>query len=175
MIPPALPADLRAGLDAKLHGLSRSDAAARSATISETYRRGGGSAAIRSETDALAYGLARMPATYAAVAACLNALREVRPDFAPESLLDIGAGPGTATWAAAESFASLATFTSIDANAALRTMALELFGQSPRLAAVDYMQGGALVALANAKAADLVVASYVVGEINDAGAPRSPS
>src|SRR3954449_12242670 len=155
MIPPDLPAELKAALDAKLHGLSRHEAAARSAAISQTYRSGGGSAAIRSEADALAYALARMPATYAAVTACLNALCEVKPGFAPDSLLDIGAGPGTATWAAAEAFASLDRFTSIDANAALRTLALELFGQSARLSAVRYIQGHAQAALANVEAADL--------------------
>ena len=48
-----------------------------------------------------------MPATYAADVASLNALVEIRPDFAPTSLLDVGAGPGTATWAAAEAFPSL--------------------------------------------------------------------
>ena len=63
MIPPNLPAELKAALDAKLHGLSRTDAATRAALISKTYRDGGGSGAIRSETDALAYALARMPAT----------------------------------------------------------------------------------------------------------------
>src|SRR4051812_29039185 len=118
MIPPDLPPDLKAALDAKLHGLSRGDAAARAAAISRTYRGGGGSAAIRTEADALAYALARMPATYAAVTACLNARREIRPDFAPDSLLDVGAGPGTATWAAATAFASLEHFTAVDANAA---------------------------------------------------------
>ena len=77
MTAPDLPAELKAALDAKLHGLSRSDGRA-FRKISETYRAGGGSGAIRSEADALAYALARMPATYAAVAASLNALREVR-------------------------------------------------------------------------------------------------
>src|ERR1700730_686341 len=99
MTAPDLPAELKAALEAKLHGLSRSDVGERSARISETYRSGGGSAAIRTEADALAYALARLPAAYAAVAASLNALCEVRPDFAPKILLDIGAGPGTATWA----------------------------------------------------------------------------
>ena len=84
--------------------MSRNDAAERAAAISKTYRDGGNSAAIRSETDALAYALARMPATYAADIASLNALCEIRPDFAPTSLLDVGAGPGTASWAAAEAF-----------------------------------------------------------------------
>src|SRR3954452_3075807 len=98
MTSPDLPAELKAALDAKLKGFSRNAAADRSASISKTYRDGGGSGAIRSETDALAYALARMPATYAAVTASLNALREIRTDFLPKTLLDIGAGPGTATW-----------------------------------------------------------------------------
>jgi ribosomal protein RSM22 (predicted rRNA methylase) len=166
VIAPGLPVELKAALEAKLHGLSRSDAAGRSAKISETYRSGGGSTAIRSEADALAYALARMPATYAAVAASLNALCETRPDLAPKTLLDIGAGPGTATWAAAETFSSLADFTSIDANTALRTLALDLFDKSSRLSNVRYMPGDAV---ANAEAADLVIASYLIGELDNAG------
>jgi ribosomal protein RSM22 (predicted rRNA methylase) len=168
VIASGLPVELKAALEAKLHGLSRSDAAERSARISETYRRGGGSAAIRSEADALAYALARMPATYAAVTAALNALCEIRPDFAPKTLLDIGAGPGTATWAAAETFASLAGFTSIDANPALRTLALDLIGKSVRLSDVRYTRDDARAALAGAEAADLVIASYLIGEMDDA-------
>jgi ribosomal protein RSM22 (predicted rRNA methylase) len=168
MISPALPVELKAALEAKLHGLSRSDAGERSARISETYRSGGGSAAIRTGADALAYALARMPATYAAVTASLNALCEVRPDFAPKTLLDVGAGPGTATWAAAETFSSLVDFTSIDANTALRTLALDLFGRSPRLSGVRYAHGDARAALPEAEAADLVIASYLIGEMDDA-------
>src|SRR5580692_6725312 len=99
MTAPDLPAELKAALDAKLHGLSRNDAAERAAAISKTYREGGHSGAIKSEIDALAYALARMPATYAAVTASLNALREIIPRFEPASLLDVGAGPGTASWA----------------------------------------------------------------------------
>src|ERR1700686_2124292 len=94
MTAPDLPAELKAALDSKLQGFSRSDAAERAAVISQTYRDGGGSGAIVSEADALAYALARMPATYAAVTASLNALREIAPDFSPKSLLDVGAGPG---------------------------------------------------------------------------------
>jgi ribosomal protein RSM22 (predicted rRNA methylase) len=167
MTAPDLPAELKAALDAKLQGLSRSDAAERAAVISRTYRDGGGSAAIRTELDALAYALARMPATYAAVTASLNALRESTPGFAPVSLLDIGAGPGTATWAAAEAFSSLTGFTLIDANSALRALALDLFHDS-RLSGVEYRHREARAALADAEAADLVVASYVIGEMDKA-------
>jgi ribosomal protein RSM22 (predicted rRNA methylase) len=169
MISPDLPAELKSALDAKLHGLSRSDAAQRSAAISRTYRDGGGSASIRTEADALAYALARMPATYAAVTAGLNALREVQPDFAPKSLLDIGAGPGTATWAASEAFPSLTDFAALDSSTALRALALDLIRDSTRLSGVRYVHGEARAALADAEAADLVIASYLVGEMGDSG------
>jgi ribosomal protein RSM22 (predicted rRNA methylase) len=166
---PNLPSELKAALETRLHGLSRNDAAGRAAVISQTYRDGGGSGAIRSDADALAYALARMPATYAAVTASLNALGEVRPEFAPKALLDVGAGPGTATWAAAESFASLDAFTLLDANTALRNLAVALARDSSRLSTMRYDQGDARARLANAPAADLVVASYVINELDDAG------
>ena len=168
MTSPDLPAELKAALDGKLRGFSRSDAAGRAASISKTYRDGGGSAAIRSEADALAYALARMPATYAAVTASLNALVEIRPDFAPKTLLDVGAGPGTATWAAGEAFPSLQDFTLLDANDTLRTLALGLVTDSFRLREVNYERGEARATLKKADTSDLVVASYMIGEISDA-------
>ena len=167
MTAPDLPTELKAALDARLQGLSRNDASVRAALISKTYRDGGGSGAIRSEADALAYALARMPATYAAVIASLNALREVRPDFAPKNLLDVGAGPGTASWAAAEAFSSLQSFALIDANGALRTLALQLVGTSARLRDIKYRHGEAGAALADSEPADLVVASYMMGELGE--------
>ncbi|WP_342712930.1 small ribosomal subunit Rsm22 family protein [Bradyrhizobium sp. B124] len=168
MTSPDLPAELRAALNARLEGLSRSDAAGRAAVISQTYREGGGSGTIRTETDALAYALARMPATYAAVVASLNALTEIRPDFAPASLLDVGAGPGTATWAAAETFTSLQGFTLLDANGALRTLAEGLFQRTTRLHDASYQLGQARALLDKADPADLVVASYMIGELGEA-------
>ncbi|KRR29702.1 small ribosomal subunit Rsm22 family protein [Bradyrhizobium retamae] len=168
MTSPDLPAELKAALDGKLRGFSRSDAAGRAAAISKNYREGGGSTTVRSETDALAYALARMPATYAAVTASLNALVENGPDFAPKTLLDVGAGPGTATWAAAEAFPSLTDFTLLDANAALRALALDLARNSTRLRDIGYQLGEARAGLAKADTADLVVASYMIGEIGDA-------
>jgi ribosomal protein RSM22 (predicted rRNA methylase) len=168
MTSPDLPAELKAALDARLQGLSRNDAAGRAALISQTYREGGGSGTIRTEIDALAYALVRMPATYAAVTASLNALREITPHFAPASLLDVGAGPGTATWAAAEAFPSLKSFTLLDANSVLRALALDIGRGSVRLRDMTYQRGDARAALADAEAADLVVASYVIAEISEA-------
>ena len=109
-----------------------------------------------------------MPATYAAVTASLNALCEIHPEFAPISLLDVGAGPGTASWAAAEAFSSLQDFRLLDANDALRKLALDLVSDSFRLRKAVYERGEARGLLSRTEAADLVVASYMIGEIGDA-------
>lgn len=167
MIPPSLPAELKAALEQLLHGTQRADAAARAERISLTYRGGGTSAPITTEADALAYAGARMPATYAAVGACLNALTAIRPDFAPTTLLDVGSGPGTASWAAAQAFETLQSFTLLDANPALRKLALQL-GEATRLPAIDYRLGDAGKTLSDAPAAALVIASYVINELSDA-------
>jgi ribosomal protein RSM22 (predicted rRNA methylase) len=163
---PELPAALRGALEAKLHGVARDDIAARAAQISRTYRDGGNSRAIATPTDALAYALVRMPATYAAVAASLDALLEARPGFAPQNLLDVGAGPGTASWAAAEAFSSLQDFALLDINAALQSLALEFSRAHPRLSAMTCRRDAH--ALYEAEPADLVIASYLIGEVGDA-------
>ncbi len=168
MISPDFPASLRAVLEQQAHGLSRGDAAARAATISRTYRDGGNSGTIRNDADALAYALARMPATYAAVAACLNALTEVRESFHPESLLDVGAGPGTATWAALQTYPTLQRVNLLDANTALRRLALTLSTEQMPNTSFDYQQADARSGIAAMQQADLVIASYMIGELDAA-------
>jgi ribosomal protein RSM22 (predicted rRNA methylase) len=163
-VPPDLPPDLRAALDQLATGVLRKDLAGRAAAQSQNYRSGGGSRDIRSRDDALAYAFARMPATYAAAIAVLNALRGVN-DLAPRSLLDIGAGPGTAAIAATHAFPTLADIRLVETNAEMRALGAALLAQSelPVLRAASY---SALAARhADLPAADLVTASCVAGEV----------
>ncbi len=99
------------------------------------------------------------------VTASLNALHQQRPDFAPRSLLDVGAGPGTASWAAAQHFIAL------DTNLALRALALDFVADTSHLSQLHYERGEALTAIASAQPSDLVIASYVINEMADA--PRA--
>ena len=100
---PALPPALKARSTALLEGVSRKELAARAAAISESYRAGGTSAVtVADELSVLAYIFSRLPATYAVAVAVFATLREAAPDFVPKSFLDVGAGPGTASWAAAD-------------------------------------------------------------------------
>ena len=161
----ALPGFVSGALKAKLENVSRTDLKARAQRISEAYRTGGGSTVIRSDLDALAYAVVRMPATYAAVRAALAQTLEIIPDFAPRTLLDIGAGPGTATWAASDAWPSLERAALIDENAHLlalaETMPAPSLDVSPQRAALA-------AALSGAEAADVVMASYVLTELPDA-------
>lgn len=57
---------------------------------------------ITSKEDAVAYAVSRMPATYGAVYSALEHSLEMMPNERITSLLDVGAGTGTATWAVNE-------------------------------------------------------------------------
>ena len=91
-----------------------------------------------------------MPATYAAVTASLNALGE-SGRILPGKPARCRRRPGTATWAAAEAFSSLERFTLLDANSALRTLALDL-GQRSTACATWLRRGEARAALADSRA-----------------------
>ncbi len=55
----------------------------------------------------------------------------------------------------------------MDANAALRELAIELTQSDPRLSAMRYEKGDARKLADEQQPADLVVASYVINELND--------
>src|SRR6185436_20102332 len=104
-----LPPSLRAAIDRELQGIALSDLARASETLSQRYRAElqDGRLHLADEFAARAYLTTRLPATFAAISAALNAAEEARPDFAPRTMLDAGAGPGPATWASAQCWSSL--------------------------------------------------------------------
>jgi ribosomal protein RSM22 (predicted rRNA methylase) len=163
---PALPPELKAATDALLEGVSRKELAAQAAAISQTYRAGGGSAAtITDEASVFAYLLTRLPATYAVAAAVFDAVRQASPEFAPRTLSDVGAGPGTASWAAVETWNGIKRITMADSNPAFLHVARALTTGSTPLPEME------IVALDlrdfAPPRADLVTASFVLAEIED--------
>ncbi|MBV9568231.1 MAG: SAM-dependent methyltransferase, partial [Hyphomicrobiales bacterium] len=112
-----LPPALSAAIEKLAAGMRQSEVVQRTALISAQYREGKGSqTAIASEDDVAAYLLARMPATFAAASASLRAASELMPSFSPSSLLDLCAGPGTASFAALSLWPEISTVTMVDAN-----------------------------------------------------------
>jgi len=158
---PGLPPRLKDAVDALLEGVSRKDLAARAQAISAHYRAGAGSAsAVTSELDTLAYVIARLPATYAVARAVLNQVRDAAPDFAPKTLLDAGAGPATASWAALETWPGIERATLTDSNEQFLALARKL---SP-MANASFLAHD--LRRDNLPTADLVVAGYVLAEIS---------
>lgn len=161
------PPALVAALDRLLEGRSRRTLAQRATRLSQAYRDGCGSqAVIRSADDVLAYLTARLPATHAAALAVMREVRARCAAFAPRSLLDAGAGPGTASWAAATCWPQIESIVMLDRNAPFLDVARELARAAahPALAAARIVAAD-LNRLPALPQADLVVAGYLMAEM----------
>ncbi|HEV2514006.1 MAG TPA: small ribosomal subunit Rsm22 family protein [Devosia sp.] len=159
-----LPADLSAAVRRLAEG--RKGLGDSSARISEHYRqRGASRQVIGGADDAVAYALSRMPATYAAVSAVLEELQARAPEFAPRTLLDAGAGPGTAGWAVAEAFEGIAP-TLMDHNRAFLALAATL-AEGTALAGAELLELD-LGRFELATRYDLVTCAYALTELPDA-------
>ncbi|MBC8035705.1 MAG: SAM-dependent methyltransferase [Rhizobiales bacterium] len=131
------------------------------AALTRSYRSGGTSATI----DLAAYLVARLPAIYAAVARVLAEVKRLQPAFAPRSLLDAGAGPGTASWAAAACWASLESICLFDNNRDFLDLASWLARLSGHKALLEARSRQGSVLDLDAPPADLVIASYALAEL----------
>jgi ribosomal protein RSM22 (predicted rRNA methylase) len=151
---------LDAAIALLLEGVSRKELEQRAGKMSAIYRDGGTSAGI-TDPDALAYLVTRAPATFAALRAVFGRLAEAVPDFAPKDLLDVGAGPGTASWAARDAWPPIAQITMIEPNAAFRDLASRLMPDA------EIVAGRLGMTLPRA---DLVTAAYVLAELPEAAA-----
>jgi ribosomal protein RSM22 (predicted rRNA methylase) len=159
-----LPADLSAAVRRLAEG--RKGLGDSSARISAHYRqRGASRPVIGGADDAVAYALSRMPATYAAVSAVLDELRARAPEFAPRTLLDAGAGPGTAGWAVADAFDGIAP-TLMDHNRAFLNLARTL-AEGSALAKAELLEAD-LGRFELATQYDLVTCAYALTELPDA-------
>lgn len=161
-----LPAILRAAVDRALEGVALSELQRAADTLSSRYRAElrDGRLHLSDDLAARAYLAARLPATYAAVRASLDSAAEVMPGFEPKSLLDVGAGPGTALWAASDCWPTIASATMIEASPSIRKLGEELSQQSGiesvEWRAADVARG------VEAEKADLVTLAYVLDELS---------
>lgn len=126
--------------------------------LSAAYRGDERSRAARTRVQVAAYLAYRAPATYAAAAAVFRQVALQRPDWRPRSLLDVGAGPGVAAWAAQAAWPSIEGLTLIEIEPEMVAAGRELLPEA------RWLTGDVSAAPGRA---DLVVASYVLGELDD--------
>ena len=161
-----LPEALRQGIEERAKGVALNALARAWERLSTAYRAGGPPPAIADGTERLAYLLARMPSTYAATRAVLGEIRSRAGSLRFESVLDVGAGPGSAAWAAVDAFDETRSITLLEKDRGWidlgKALAAESGHESLRAAtwqAADVAKPEAFVPH------DLVIASYAAGEI----------
>lgn len=161
-----LPPELRRGVDSALEGVPLAELARAADLLSQRYRaeRRDGRFHLGDDLAARAYLATRLPATYAAIRASLAAVTEARPDFAPRGLLDVGAGPGSALWAAADCWPGLEDALLIEGSPAIRAWGerLAVGLNLPRLA---WRTGDIGTDLPDLAPRDLVTLAYVLDEL----------
>jgi ribosomal protein RSM22 (predicted rRNA methylase) len=121
---------------------------------------------LQNEEQRLSYVAARMPSTYETVYKVLNEIM----DYASEnihSLLDIGAGPGTASWASCELFDSIRKITLLEQNPDMASLGKKLSNNHPTLKDATWIIQDATQSIPLIERADLVIASYSFNEIHE--------
>jgi ribosomal protein RSM22 (predicted rRNA methylase) len=124
---------------------------------------------ISAEYDRIAYLAARLPATYASARRVAEEAMARIPGLSVQSLLDLGSGPGTAMWAAAEAFPGLEKVTLVERDRDFIDLGKRLARHS-RLPAVREArwQTADISILGEFPPHDAVVISYVIGELSAA-------
>ena len=162
-----LPETLRAAIEEEVASVDRPTLSRAAMALSESYRSGRFSSALPDTAARAAYLATRVPATYAANATVLRELT-LRVETPIHSMLDLGAGPGTSLWAAAEVLGAVERFTALEQDAEFITIGKKLAAHSTHSALPDVtwysydLRGGFQV-----PAHDLVVLSYSLGELPD--------
>lgn len=160
-----LPPRLRHVIESALEGVPLSDLSSASDALSQRYRGEvrDGRLHLSDERAALAYLATRLPATYAAVHASLRAVADLLPDFSPATALDVGAGPGTALWAAKSCWPTLDDAELVEASAPIRAWGEKLSAESG-LGHVAW-RAADLRSDLDRRPRDLVTLAYVLDEL----------
>ena len=169
-----LPPKLREAIEQEIETVDRTKLVKAAEELTETYKSAKyASPAIKTQAQRAAYLAVRFPATFAANLRVFSEVQRLEPGAAISSILDIGAGPGTALYAAAQIFPSLSQATLIEGDVALIELGKRLSGNSSHAAIRNarWMRQDMQKGLLN-EAHDLVVISYTLGELSPAEAER---
>jgi ribosomal protein RSM22 (predicted rRNA methylase) len=164
-----LPSPLRAAVDRALEEVAPSELMSAAQILSARYRAEvrDGRPHLSGRHAALAYLGTRLPATYAAIRRSLDAVAVARPDFAPSTALDAGAGPGTALWAASDCWPNLSDALLVEAGPAIRALGEKLAADAT-YARIMWSSANLTSGLPDIAPRDLVTLGYVLDELEAA-------
>ena len=156
-----LPKSLADGIESLIEGRDLKAIRRAAEELSRNYRAERPQIALGTPEHRLAYLLVRSPATYAAVFAVLKEVRERVGKV--RSVLDLGAGPGTAAWTATEVFPELERVTLIERDPEMASLGKRLAAGHEVLRRAEWITSD--LRSAKFEAHDLVVAAYALGEL----------
>jgi ribosomal protein RSM22 (predicted rRNA methylase) len=123
------------------------------------------------DAERTAYLVVRAPATFAAVTAALAELRDRRPELAVRRILDLGAGPGVASWAALTVFDDVNELRLVERDRGFAALGRGILDTAaPGVKAITWKQADLREwgrGDATDMAYDLVLMSYALGELLD--------
>ncbi len=165
-LPPALEQAIRQALATTTPARWQREAQALSLRY-RAERSGDEPALVVGAAQALGYAALVMPATYAQLYGALAATAARVPAWQPQTLLDLGSGPGTALWAAAEQWPSLIALTAWEREPALLTLGQTLAGASasPAVRGARWQRMDATQLPGAAPQFDVVVLGHVLNEL----------
>lgn len=156
---------LRQAIERQLQGKEQIQLIQNAQTLSTRYRTqsGTGERLVTSENEALAYAVARMPATFGAVYSSLkHAITSA--GCQPDTLLDVGSGTGAASWAA-DMLLNLKSIICLEREDVMRQIGQTMMYNGPgSLYNAKWMKYD--ISSGNIPyQADLIIASYVLNEM----------
>ncbi|SHK48258.1 Ribosomal protein RSM22 (predicted rRNA methylase) [Hathewaya proteolytica DSM 3090] len=165
-----IPEELQQALYSITQGLSRDQVAKDAENISHRYRNqsGKGKRLLTESTEAVAYALARMPATYGAVDFVFRQVfQQLHEDVTFHDMIDVGAGTGTVAWVMSQYAELSGGIACLEREKVMRDTANALgkYGsdnvKNAKWIAYDIVTDGLKCN------ADVVTASYVLNELCD--------
>lgn len=159
-------------LQSKLEGYQLGKLKDISQSISDMYRNnsGSGNRLVESSLQVLVYSLVRMPATFGAVADALGYTLDMLGEEQGQikSLLDVGAGTGSASWAV-DSLLDIDNIRCIEREREMSKLGKELMAEgSDALKNAEWIDKDLTkLDVSTIKSADLVLASYVMNEMSE--------
>jgi len=170
-----LPQNLAFAISAEVERVGPKILSQAATELSDAYRaqRPDGKRYIHADAHRLAYTTVRLPATYAAARSALGQIQSALSGQSLGSLLDLGAGPGTASWAALDAFPSLTRITLVEQDDGL----IQLGKTFAQTAQVDLLESADwkcadLASETSVSEHDLIVCSYAIGELSAWSAER---
>lgn len=161
-----IPQELKDAITKEMNEIQTTEIIQEAQKISQKYRAndGKGKRFITRKSEAIAYAISRMPATYCAVySAVKNTLKNY--DKKINTVLDIGAGTGTATWAVAD-LLNTNQITCLEREKEMLKLGEKLMQENSFLQKVKWKEFD-LVNDELTEKADFVVVSYVINELKE--------